>query len=492
MTDIDPSTSSCPVKKNDGNRSKLTNFKMPQSLKPPDKPNNATDLAPKTGDTAQSEDASTKLQVSRKFDLSRKIDRDKFKDIDGFGNPLKTLPNVEIMLNAYQIVVRYNVIKKDMDILIPEHQSCPDTVKNTSMTILVSLASLNGLYSGNFERFVHAIAANNQFNPVMQWIESKPWDGEDRLQALFNTIVSLEGFSSKLKETLIHKWLISAVAAASSNTGVSVRGVLTFQGAQSLGKTRWVARLISEPLLQGEVIKLDHFLDANNKDTIISATRHWLVEIGELDSSFKKDIARLKGFITNSKDKVRRPYDRLESEYARRTVFLATVNESHFLVDDTGNTRWWTIPCIEIEHNHTIDTQQLWAQVYHQFQHNSDSKQYWLTPEEEAELELNNQSHRTVSAIRDLIETNIDFTKPEYTTEAKSASEVLKYIGIDKPTNAQARECGAVLREKLGEPKKNRGYMVWMIPIAEDTNLTHHKFYSASNGNTPDDDDDEY
>lgn len=38
-------------------------------------------------------------------------------------------------------------------------------------------------------------------------------------------------------------------------------------------------------------------LDPGNKDSILGAIVHWLVEICELDSSFKKDVARLKGFL---------------------------------------------------------------------------------------------------------------------------------------------------------------------------------------------------
>ena len=64
---------------------------------------------------------------------------------------------------------------------------------------------------------------------------------------------------------------------------------------------------MTDPILRDAVIKLDHHLDTGNKDSQITAICHWIVEIGELDSSFRKDIARLKGFITSDRDKVRKP-----------------------------------------------------------------------------------------------------------------------------------------------------------------------------------------
>ena len=56
-----------------------------------------------------------------------------------------------------------------------------------------------------------------------------------------------------------------------------------------------------------------------------------IVELGELDATFRKsDIASLKSFITSDRDVLRRPYARLESEFARRTVFLHRLTQSNF------------------------------------------------------------------------------------------------------------------------------------------------------------------
>src|SRR6185369_10901281 len=171
-----------------------------------------------------------------------------------------------------------------------------------------------------------------------------------------------------LKKMLMLRWMISAVAAALMPQGFYCRGILTLQGPQSIGKTSWIRALISEPMLRERILKLDHHLDASNKDTLITAVTHWIVEIGELDSSLKKDVARLKGFITSDRDKIRRPYARSDSEYQRRTVFCASVNDHAFLVDATGNTRFWTIPVTSINYVHEIDMQQLWVQVAMLFQ----------------------------------------------------------------------------------------------------------------------------
>jgi putative DNA primase/helicase len=325
------------------------------------------------------------------------------------------------------------------------------------------LACLNGLPRGDVESFVAAIASSNPWNPVEEWIASKPWDGTDRLPEVYATLTEAEGYPRQLKETLVRKWLLSAAAAALVRHGFRCRGVLTLQGPQGIGKTRWVASLVPDDELQ-TAVKIDQHLDANNKDTIIGAVAHWICEIGELDSSFSKDIARLKGVLTRDTDKVRKPYARAESEMPRRTVFVATVNEPRFLVDNTGNSRWWVLPVTAIDWQHCVDMQQVFAQLAHELRGGAE---WWLTSEEERLLEEQNQGHRSVSMIEDLVLGALDLDrlgKPDL--QAKTARELLQELGVHLPTNPQCKECAGVLRAHLGDPRRIQGRDKWRIPLA--------------------------
>lgn len=378
-----------------------------------------------------------------------------------------TIPNLNHMLKAYGINVRYNTIKKKLLITVPGLAGSPDNADNVAMTHLISLATLNGMPTGQIPSFVEALGDRNLYNPVAEWINSKPWDGTDRLQTFYSTLVEREGFPWPLKQLLMHRWLISAVAAAFEPNGFRTRGVLTLQGAQSIGKTAWVSSLIPEQGLRESLVKLDHHLDATNKDTILSAISHWIVEIGELDSSFKKDPARLKGFLTSDSDKVRRPYARTDSEYPRRTVFCATVNDDNFLVDLTGNTRWWVIPVTDINYQHGIDMQQLFAQVAVDYK---KEKCWWLTKAEEGCLETYNKHHMNVSVIRERVTGAIDLERiGEANLRAMTATELLREVGIDNPTNPQCKECAAILRELLGDSKRIKGNNKWRVPLQKNT-----------------------
>jgi putative DNA primase/helicase len=380
------------------------------------------------------------------------------------GGPVPATPaNVAYLLRCYGISARYNIVKKKVMITVPGLSGSPDNFDNVALTMVLSLASLNGLFTGNIPNLLMAVADKNQYNPVATWITSKPWDGIDRLPAFYDSLVEHPEFAPPFKEILMYRWALSAVAAALMPTGFHCRGVLTLQGPQEIGKSSWVNSLVTDPALMAEVVLLNHNLDPHNKDTLITAVCHWIVEFGELDGMLKKDVARLKGFITADRDKVRRPFGRLDSEYQRRTVFFASVNDTNFLTDPTGNTRWWTIPVIAVNYKHGINMQQLFAQLAVDFH---AGKEWWLSKSESEFLEMHNRRHRSVSSLHERILDITDLRKTGGDSlPAMTPTEVLRELGIDRASNTQCKECGSILRELFGESKRINGRDKWRIPL---------------------------
>jgi len=188
-----------------------------------------------------------------------------------------TIENVDHLLKHADIRVRYNVIKKKDEVAVPGHQGTMDNLDNVTLSTIVSLASKHGLPTGHITDYVQVIADRNAYNPVADWIRSRPWDGTDRMADICGTVIEQDDYPPVLKIILIRKWLLSAVAAALMPNGFKCRGVLTLQGPQGIGKTSWVKALVTDAKLRDEVIKLDHHLDASNKDTILGAITNWIV-----------------------------------------------------------------------------------------------------------------------------------------------------------------------------------------------------------------------
>ena len=394
----------------------------------------------------------------------RRLERSSFRDQPvGAGNLPSTIPNVRHVLEGNGIVARYNVITKKVEIVIPGLRGVPDNTDSVMMAQVKSLMALHGMYNGDARSIVEAIANERPHNPVADWIDSKPWDGVDRLPAFFGTIAAVEDYPDRLKDTLMYKWSLSAVAAALMPQGFSARLVLTLSGPQSIGKTRWVQRLVAPPELRSAVVKTDHHFEGGEKDQIISAMRNWLVELGEVESSMRKDAERLKGIITRDRDVFRIPYAAADTNWPRRTVFLATANGSDFLNDPSGSTRWGVIAVEAIDYDHDIDMQQVWAQVAVAFR---AGEPWWLDKGEEAQLEAWNERHQATSLVREAVTRLIDFDREDTVREERlTASQVLEEAGFDKPTPQQAREVGAILRAKFGPPRKIKGIWYWTVPI---------------------------
>ena len=368
--------------------------------------------------------------------------------------PLNTWENLEWLLTQYGIKSRYNEISKDVVVTIPGKDYGNDASANSALTEIVSLCARNGMPSGSCAEYVKLIAMSNRYNPASEFITAKPWDGVSRIYDLCDTLETAEGFDRSLVLMMVLRWLISAVAAAMQPTGFYSKGVLVLQGEQSLGKTAWFRSLVP-PTLR-ELIKVGATIDPANKDSVSSAIGRWMVELGELDATFRKsDIARLKSFISQDRDEIRRPYDRLESTYQRRTVFFASVNPKHFLADDTGNVRWWTIPVTRINYEHDIDMQQVWAEVAQLYR---EGERWWMNAEEEAMLEQVNKEHEAIDPVEEMILMRYEWgcDRPAAYTD-RTATQVLQEIGYDKPNKAQTTHCAGVLRKLTGKPARKSG-----------------------------------
>lgn len=372
-----------------------------------------------------------------------------FPHLSDKGQPMNTVENLEYLLAQYEIRVRYNQIRKQVEVTIPSRDYTADNRQNCALAELGSICSRNRMPKADLSDYVKLLADRGSYSPVADWINSRPWDGRSRLAELFGTVTA--DMDDQLKNTLIYRWLLSAVAAVFKQYGFVSHGVLVFTGKQGQGKTSWVKALAPQEMgvvLDGAIV------DPANKDTVINAVSHWLVELGELDATFRKaDIARLKSFITQPVDKLRRPYDRIESEYQRRTVFFASVNESRYLVDETGNRRWWTVPVTGLDYRHKIDVQQLWAEVLTHYQR---GEQWWLMEKEFEALNEINADHEAIDPVEERILSYFDWGGMRGDIEM-TATEVLVAIGYDKPNRAAATHASAVLQKLTGAKPRRTG-----------------------------------
>jgi len=64
--------------------------------------------------------------------------------------------------------------------------------------------------------------------------------------------------------------------------------MLVMQGPENSGKTQWLLHLVP-PSHRGTWAADGLLLDPSNKDSVQQVTGHWLVELGELDATFRRE-----------------------------------------------------------------------------------------------------------------------------------------------------------------------------------------------------------
>ena len=385
-----------------------------------------------------------KLDLPTEYDFQRSAS----------GRFLNTKDNINGVLKTHEVDVRYNVIKKRMEIEIPNMKFIADMKEEASLIEIEDRCINMGIPHTKVRDYLKVLA--KEYNPVKEWIDSEPWDGQDRLPTFLNSLVTHE--SNQLKEMLMKKWLISCVAAAYEINGVELEGILVLQGAQGLGKTLWFKRLCNYDngwLLEGAT------LNPSDKDSVKRAVSHWIVELGEIESTFKKsDIDQLKAFVTAKTDELRLPYDRAFTTYQRRTAFYASVNAREFLTATSGNRRFWVLAVKDIDVNHGVDMQQLWAQVK-ETMYVPGQKNWFLSPDERELLQESNEIYRTQSSVEDLLLEHVDFESER--TEPVQMTKLLRDLGIKAPRMPDFKEASRVLHEKGIEARRTNGKKVYDI-----------------------------
>ncbi|CAM4263780.1 VapE domain-containing protein [Vibrio agarivorans] len=248
---------------------------------------------------------------------------------------LNTADNLKALLDSVGYTARFNQMTLETDIFRSSRSlGSPEFVRSE----LISLSSIHGLPKSAIDDHFSAIAIENSYHPVEEWLNGE-WDGVQRVDRV---ISCLDSKSPEVTEIVLKRWLVGCVASL-VKTNFKSKLVPILQGEQSFRKTAFVeriARVHVGAFLEGAELNPD------NKDSVLSVIRSWIVELGELERSTKNCQGALKAFISRGCDTVRPPYGRTDIKKDRQTNLIATVNGTDFLKDETGNTRYAVIELV--------------------------------------------------------------------------------------------------------------------------------------------------
>lgn len=388
------------------------------------------------------------------------------------------IESAQLFLKAFGIVIRLNIMSKRIETQgLPEEYRGEDDLNSLETLIADSASSL--AYKRANGPIIHdvfnVIANKNKYHPVIELLTAKPWDKNERLTELYNIL----GITDDFYKILVKKWALQTVAILynSEEKPVSAQGVLVLQGAQGMGKTEFFRHLA----IDGNFFKGGATLDMMNKDSLMSATKVWICELGEIDSTTKKEQSALKAFLTEQVDRFREPYARCETIRPRRTSFCGTVNPKGYLRDETGNRRYWTIPVdkINLDKVFQYDSEwytQFWRQIHDEYKKNP--KGYLLTREEQDRVNGSNAEFEVEvygeNEFMDMFDVQADTVCWKWLSAAAIADTLnTRYHGLNIKSGSIGRHLIPRIEQRIGklfERKTVKGKRLIKCPprLAED------------------------
>lgn len=317
---------------------------------------------------------------------------------------LDTHINLEWLLKHFNTEIKYNLMTRRREITIPNHFISQEDYDNEALSLVEYLSIINDMPINKINEHLNKIALKNAYHPIIECIKNNPWDGVKRIDSFLETIQSS---NQELSNKILRVWMRAAIAAAYSIDGFASHGAVVIQGKQGIGKTGWIKAL--DPINCG-AIKDGAILEPALKDCVIGLSQYWIIELGELDATYRRtDIARIKSFITMNFDSLRNPYARLENKRPRRSVYIGTVNNSDYLVDDTGNRRWWTIEATAINYQHNFDMKQVWAEIHNEW---INGESTYLVNDLQEEVNVNNSKFEQLDPLEEKLISFFEWSSP--------------------------------------------------------------------------------
>lgn len=302
------------------------------------------------------------------------------------------------------------------------------------------------------------LARRNTFNPVcdyLAWAEPR-WDEKPRVENWLQTYLGVKVTECTCKEPeckcgsnaayvrAIGKIVLVAAVKRARDPGCKFDEILILEGDQGAGKSTALR------ILGGEWFGDSNLGDLKSKSAPMKLRGIWIHEIAELTALNRAETNELKEFTSQQIDRYRLPYAKSEDDFPRRCIFIGTVNPGGgaYLVDLTGNRRFWPVSCGEIgktkaddppQPNAAIDLEalardrdQLWAEAA-MMESRGDSIR--LAPSLYKAAKAEQDARLADDPWRDILIDYLDEVKPTKEKARRVTSNALLTLALEIPSD---------------------------------------------------------
>lgn len=337
---------------------------------------------------------------------------------------------------------RKNVVNQRVEFKTKSEKSYKNLSENEMNSIYRYLLRQN--LAVNFQVLSRIMNSNFtlSYDPIICYLDNlQEWDKTtDHISTLSDVVQTTD---QDYWKWCFKKWFVALIASVIESKVVN-HTVIVMSGAQGIGKSTFVNRLVPKEL---ENYFYSGNIDPNNKDTAVLLSETMLINLDELECLNSSQISSLKDLITKLKIKVRKPYQMHHEDLIRRASFIGSINDSSFLKDTTGNRRFLCHEAISIDLDAEIDLDKVYAQGLYLVR---QGFKYFFDIEDIKSIEEQNKKFHLSTVEEDLL---LEYFKPVESVKTElflNATQILEYISKYSTvtiSNASRQKIGKALQK---------------------------------------------
>jgi predicted P-loop ATPase len=295
------------------------------------------------------------------------------------------------------------------------------------------------------------VANENLYNPVTEYLLHCEQHVEPAyIDGLATAYLRPGDDGPSIYDEMLKRTLIGAVARA-FDPGYKHDTACVIMGDQGAYKSSFWGCL-------GGPFYSDALGDISTKDDVMVLHRSWIMEWAELDHiTNRKHAGQVKAFLSQAVDLLRVPYGKAVEAFPRRGIIVGTTNKTTgFLVDETGNRRFWVIPTTktQVDQINTamllMERDAIWAAAVHAYRNGETNR---LPLDMELAVQQENDAYMIESPWRSAI---LTYLADRRSVEVLTSEEILAKA-IQKPMERQTKvdqmQVASILKE-LGWTKR--------------------------------------
>lgn len=264
---------------------------------------------------------------------------------------------------------------------------------------------------GYLDDLINDRALNRRRNPVKEYLEALRWDGKPRVETC------LPGVTPTDFTRLVARKVMTAAVARMLDPGCKWDHMLVIYGPEGMGKSHWI-----DKMTLGFSSSLGRL---NDKDTLITMQRSWIMTSDEGHTLKKADFDAQKEFITRTHDTFRMPYERESQVHPRHCVIWGTTNDDVFLRRQEGNRRFLIVRSDQkVDFDQLTDHYigQVWAEAVHYY---NAGEQLWLDTDDNEMAKAEREQFTEEDALTGIVEQYLGTLVPETWDEMSPESRQL-------------------------------------------------------------------